>query len=354
MPASLYDRIPRSSYDADAMLGERASLTLGHATALTRASLPWEGPESNWINLTYHGSAIVMYWPDGRVQVSTCGFATRTTIARLRRVLPLGWTMTFRPSAVRYARVHVVYREAYSISMADEPVTFLPNGGVRTAYMTLSRADLDSYVTSSQATMEMDIIRERGRAARAAYARRGRRAPAATRRRAPRQTSPSPAPSNTWADASERLRADLLRMREAEALATARAAIADAERCHSGACHDAGHAEHYGTLCRTDPFCLCAVECDCRGVIPQSASEGALHGRYACFGPTTPEDVDAAWQRAQSWLQPAIERFRAATASEPEPCCDYCNYPQGEYAEDWNGETGMHRSCERIAAAGEV
>jgi hypothetical protein len=36
-----------------------------------------------------------------------------------------------------------------------------------------------------------------------------------------------------------------------------------------------------------------------------------------------------------------------ADFDEVQPCCDICNMPQYREGDDWNGETGNHKSCER-------
>lgn len=302
----VYDRIPRTSYEADAMLREagRDALTLGHQTVLSRRSRPaWYrgGEEVRWIALAYHGSDIVEYQADGAIRIDCHGYYTRTTINRIRRALPPLWAIEFSERGPRRRRM-LVYREGYRFSLDDGWFTFRADGGLASDYYNLTAEELDRYVAEA-ADMAADIARERGgRAQRARVA--------AERRRARGRQAPPPRPEEPEDDEEWYPCEDPGCVVCGLAPAPTPAVVPTYERCDVGACADAGHAEHYGHPCRTDPFCLCSATCLCeRGDSPYTDPQ-AIHGRYACFPHPSAEEMQASWERAQAWLQPAIERYR--------------------------------------------
>lgn len=68
---------PKSYEAAEAALGNRSSLTIGHNTKLVR--------EDGTIFATYHDNRIVEYAPDG-VHATWAGWATTTTANRLNKL----------------------------------------------------------------------------------------------------------------------------------------------------------------------------------------------------------------------------------------------------------------------------
>lgn len=73
----------------------------------------------------------------------------------------------------------------------------------------------------------------------------------------------------------------------------------------------------------TPPYCWCYGPGN-----PDSPYTGrfVLHGEFSCFRPPTPEEAQAAWDAAQTWLQPAIATYRADN-STPAGALPACSEP---------------------------
>lgn len=76
----------RTYAEAAAALSNRQARKVGNNTTLER--------NAGNIELKLHGSAIVIYQPDGAIVLDTCGWPTRTTIDRLNTFGPRGWVVS--------------------------------------------------------------------------------------------------------------------------------------------------------------------------------------------------------------------------------------------------------------------
>jgi hypothetical protein len=141
---TVYDRIPKSSYDADAILGTRTYLSIGYQTALVR---DWDNDR---IALQYNSSPIVRYYSSGSVEISTRGWNTRTTVRRIARALPPMWGIRYRMGG---PPPELVYRNVYRCNL-DNPTIFWANGNVNFCGYEITREMLDSEVADRLAFID--------------------------------------------------------------------------------------------------------------------------------------------------------------------------------------------------------
>ncbi len=64
-----------------------------------------------------------------------------------------------------------------------------------------------------------------------------------------------------------------------------------------------------------------------------------------CDALLTPDD-----DIEEGYCRTCWEEWRTSNKGN-EPTCDFCGQPAEEVGENWNGETGCHRSCEDDAKA---
>jgi len=176
----VYDRIPTTSAEARTALGDARSVVLGYMTTLRLVES--EFTDTRYIALRHFATDIVHYHPNGDISLHLNLYYTRTTIQRVRRVLPRGWTMIRR-----YGRNHpqMVYRGLSTFAYEDG-WRFLADGGIIAGgYYRFSLADLDLEADERMPTLIEDVNRERG------YRRR-------VRTRRPRAIRASPPPAGEY------------------------------------------------------------------------------------------------------------------------------------------------------------
>jgi hypothetical protein len=125
---SVYDRIPRTSFDANALLGDDTTLRIGRNTTLVR--------RSDHIRLRFRDQTIAAYLPAGAI-VTYCGDApTRGVAAHYRALVPPPWRVAFtdRPRLLRRPyrpTLRFIYgRGGYTARPTDDVFVFAQDGGV--------------------------------------------------------------------------------------------------------------------------------------------------------------------------------------------------------------------------------
>jgi hypothetical protein len=268
-------------------MGDARLLTLGYRTTLRRTG-------ASVILLRHHEADIIAYRADGSVGVSMQGYHTRTTVQRVRCVLPPGWVLRTDPSRRPHLGrrpLEFVYDDVWRTSWQDGTV-FYSNGDVRLPREGLyTREMLDGYVA--------DQIAERGYEDAAhrriwAITRNVRRREAERARQQPPSLSfPSPQP--------------VLPMCSRPGCVLRTHSLA-APHVYLDPCPQCADMAHDGQTCPACGTCTTpACHCDGAYTHPQS-----VHGRWACFEPRSDAEEAAAYERAQSWLRPAIQQYMAA------------------------------------------
>jgi len=305
----VYDRIPRTAYDAHDMLNRegRESLTLGYETTLRRIG-------TTRIVLRHHHTDIITYHADGSVGVAFDGYYTRTTIGRIRRVLPWGWALEPRRSFGRPRAPEFVFRGAWRCQYGS-PWVFYSDGSVDTGGFVLSWAELNRVADQELATMHEDIAHERART----RTRRVRQQEREGRTAAPRRSTPSPRTP---------LVTNPLRLpwdhpgpaRGPDCYTSSSVGLRWTCGCaYTTSCPECGHPEHYTPAACSDDWCVCSATCMCGG---STLGANPTHGRYACWSEPTAEEAAAQFQMSHSWLSPAIrayvERIRGMVLTDVE------------------------------------
>lgn len=150
MPA-VYDRIPTSAFDADALVGPRRAVSLGVRTSLRRN-------DDGEVDLVYKAMTLCTYRVDGGIRLPTftngrMGRSRRAVLRRVERVLPRGWEFEppspHRPAAYYNRRFpFLVYRGGYRVEWSDA-LTFLPSGGVDIYGYSISLREMDNAAAES-------------------------------------------------------------------------------------------------------------------------------------------------------------------------------------------------------------